>query len=271
MPNAKDAIGIQPHKFLMLGTTGSGKTSQILTLPGKKFMYLFDPNAILSIRGHDVDYEEFYATDLTLDVKSLSAVAPGSTERKGDKIMGKKASEVYLAWEKDFAAKMESGFFNNYNVIGMDSCTTFLDLIMDRILTINGRPGQFPGQDDYGPQMVTFTNVVRTLAGMGKMIYFTGHIELEKDELSQTIYRVPVMTGKLKSKIPLLFSDIFSMECSNDGKGNVSYKIQTVQDRRTPTVRCSFKGLQPYEDVTIDWSKPVVGQGIGGILMREQK
>lgn len=265
MPNALNQKGVQAHKFLVLGPTGSGKTSQFLTLPGKKFIYLFDPNALLTLRGYDVDYEEFYAQDISLDATSLSK------DKGGDKVTGKSRSEVYLNWEKDFDKKLSEGFFDQYDVIGMDSCTTFLDLIMDRILAINGRPGAWPGQDDYGPQMMTFTNVVRTMAGMGKMIYFTGHLSLEKDELSQTIYRIPVMTGKLKDKIPLLFSDIFATDCVTDAKGNVTYTIQTVSDRRTPTIRCSLRGLSPHEDVTIDWAKDPVGQGIGGLLNWEQK
>ena len=265
MANALNVKGIQPHKFFVLGPTGSGKTSQFLTLPGKKFIYLFDPNAMLTLRGHDVEYEEFYPQDLSLDIQSLKK------EKGGDSLMGKQRSEIYLNWEKDFDEKVSSGFFDDYDVIGMDSATTLLDLIMDRILAINGRAGAWPQQDDYGPQMVTFTNIVRTLTGMGKMIYFTGHLSLEKDELSQAIYRVPVMTGKLKDKIPLLFSDIFATDCQNDGKGNITYTIQTVGDRRTPTIRCSIKGLAPSEDVTIDWSEDVVGQGIGGLLNWEQK
>ena len=59
MPNAAEAKNIAPHTFLMLGPTGSGKTSQLLTLPGKKFAYLFDPNAILSLRGHDITMKNF--------------------------------------------------------------------------------------------------------------------------------------------------------------------------------------------------------------------
>lgn len=265
MPNALNAKGIMPHKFLLLGTTGTGKTSQFLTLPGKKFIYLFDPNALLTIRGHDVDYEEFYATDLSLDANSLKASVTG------DKHMANVRSDVYLNWEKDFEDKLTSGFFDAYDVIGMDSCTTLLDLIMDRILTINGRAGKWPQQDDYGPQMMTFTNIVRTMTGMGKMIFFTGHLSMEKDELTQKIYRVPVMTGKLKDKIPLLFSDIFATGVEQDAKWNTTYTIQTVSDTRTPTVRCSIKGLSPLEDVTIDWEQSPVGQGIGGLLNWELK
>lgn len=269
MPNAKDVKILAAHRILILGDTGSGKTSQFLTLPGKKFAYLFDPNAILSLKGHDVDYEEFLPKSLNLSAKSLSRDKT-TGQAKGDKTTNY-SSETYLEWERDFDQKYNSGFFDSYDAIAIDSVTTLLDIIMDRILTINGRAGSWPGQDDYGPQMMTFTNIMRTLTGMGKLIYVTGHLKLDKDELTQRIFRLPLMTGQLRNKIPLLFSDIFIGEAENDGRGKIGYKIQTVPDRMTTCVRTSIKGLEAFEDVTIDFSKPVEGQGIGGILNWEKK
>ena len=263
MPNAKTASDQIAHRFLVLGDTGSGKTTQMLTLPGKTFAYLFDSNALLSIRGHDIDYEEFLPDQLNLSVKSLSK------DKGGDKTTNH-ANTVYTAWEKDFNEKMEDGFFDAYDNIGFDSATTFLDLIMDRILTINGRAGQWPQQDDYGPQMVAFTNVVRTLTSLGKTLYMTGHLEVRQAEGSAKMLRQPMMTGRLRTKIPLLFSDIFIAEVSNDGKGNISHTLQTVPDRVTTTVRTSFKGLDPTEDVSLDFSKPLTEQGLGQLLKLEK-
>jgi len=262
MPNATDAMKSAKHKFLMLGDTGGGKTTQFLTLPGKKFMYLFDPNAILSLRGHDVDYEEFLPDNLNLSIRSLS-------KDRGDKLTNY-ASEVYNDWQKDFDKKLNDGFFDQYENIGFDSATTFLDLIMDRVLTINGRGGSWPQQDDYGPQMVGFTGVVRTLASLNKTLYMTGHLETKQDDLTKRILRSPMMTGRLKTKIPLLFSDILICDAENDGQGKINYRLNTVPDRMTPTIRCSFKGLKAFENVTLDFSKPLVGQGLGGFVMREQ-
>lgn len=265
MANAQSAHGTAKHKFLLLGDTGSGKTTQFLTLPGKKFIYLFDPNAILSLRGHDVEYEEFLPDRLNLSVRSLSK------DKGGDKTTNHQ-NDMYVEWEKDFDQKMESGFFEQFDVVGMDSATTFLDLIMDRILTINGRAGNWPQQDDYGPQMSTFTNVCRTLMSLDKTVFMTGHMETKQDELTKRILRQPMMTGRLRTKIPLLFSDIFITEAENDGKGNIKHKIQTAPDRMTTAVRSSFNPqLEAFEDVTIDWSQDVVGQGIGGLINWEAK
>jgi hypothetical protein len=262
MANARDAHERSARKILLLGDTGSGKTTQLLTLPGRKFAYLFDPNAILSLQGHDIEYEEFLPDKLNLSVKSLSK------DKGGDKTTNY-VNDMYVQWEKDFKEKLTGGFFDNFDVIAMDSATTFLDLIMDRMLTINGRAGAWPQQDDFGPQMQTFTNVCRQLMALNKIILMTGHLEAKKDELVGRIFRQPMMTGRLRTKIPLLFSDIFVCEVENDGRGSIKHKIQTVPDRMTTSVRCSIKGLQPFEDVTIDWKKPVEGQGIGGLMMRK--
>lgn len=263
MPNAKDKTTPAAHRILMLGDTGAGKTTQLLTLPGKKFAYLFDSNALLSLRGYDVDYEEFLPDDLNFNVTSLK-------KGVGDNITQNKA-DLFIEWQRDFNDRLKDGFFDAYDVIALDSATTFLDAIMDRTLTINGRAGQWPQQDDYGPQMVTFTNVCRTLISMGKTIFMTGHMELRQDSLSNKIYRQPMMTGRLKTKIPLLFSDIFVANVENDGKGGMVHNIQTVPDRITTTIRTSLRGLEPFENVTLDFSKPLEGrQGLGLILQLEK-
>ena len=94
---------------------------------------------------------------------------------------------------------------------------------------------------------------------------------MKQDELTKRIFRKPMMTGRLTTKIPLLFSDIFIAGADNDGSGKVNYKIQTVPDRMTTCVRTAIKGLEPFEEVTVDFSQEVVGQGIGGILNWESR
>ncbi len=264
MPNALDLTEPKAHKIYLMGDTGSGKTTQFLTLPGKKFAYLFDPNAILSLRGHDVDYEEFLPDQLHLQIKPLSK------QVAGDKSSVNIQNEVYLAFEKDFQTKIQTGFFDNYQNIMIDSATTLLGLIMDRQLSLNGRPGTWPQQDDYGPQMVVFMNICRTLTSIGKTVIMTGHMEEKKDETTGRMLRQPMITGQLRKKLPLLFSDIFVCESQNDGQGNIKHQFQTVPDRFTPGIRTAMKGLKPFEDVTIDWTKPIEGQGLGGILSRSK-
>ncbi len=73
------------------------------------------------------------------------------------------------------------------------------------------------------------------------------------------------------NKIPLLFSDIFGCDSDNDLDGKATYQLHTTRDREFTVIRTSIKGLAAVEDVTVDWTQPVVGQGLGGILNWEAK
>lgn len=258
MPNAMQATNTAQRKVLMLGDTGNGKTSQFLTLPGKKYIYLFDPAGLESIRGFDVDYDEFLPTPVSAAVQSLSK------EKAGDKRIS--VSSVYKNFEEQFNQRLGDGFFDQYTWVGFDSATTLLDLMMDRVLTINGRLGQWPHEDDWGPQMIAFTNLCRTVTAMGKNLFMTGHMQDKKNRKTGATRRQPMMTGQLVQKIPLLFSDVFGCDVDVDGQGKAAYLLHTVPDGEFTVVRTSIKGLNPTENVTIDWSKDPVGQGLGGIF-----
>jgi len=200
MPNALDALKSTNHRILMLGNTGNGKTSQIVTLPGRKYVHIFDQNALLSLRGHDIDYDEYMPDPVGMAATSMSEKPKGGPSDKSKA----SPSTAYKLFEEQFNERMSTGFFDQYDVIGMDSATTFLDLIMDRVLSINGRVGQWPQQDDYGPQMVTFTNVCRALTGLGKTIYMTGHMEVRQDELTKKKTQKWKDTNQILNLISLL-------------------------------------------------------------------
>lgn len=264
MPNAANIKTEEARpKILALGQTGGGKTSAFLTLPGKKFAYLFDPNALLSLKGHDIDYEEFLPDKISLKLTSLKE----STRKKiGINRYANKGGELYSAWEDDFEGKIESGFFDSYDWICFDSFTTLSDMVMDGILAINGRGGQWPQQDDYGPQMLGLTSIMRTATSLKKGIYVTGHIEVKQDELTKKIFYTPLMTGRLRAKLPLLFSEILLFEAQSDQKGNVNYIVQTKADRMMPIIRTTMKKAIFREDITIDFSDELTNQGLGGLM-----
>lgn len=265
MPNAKDMHQPTLHKFFVAGPIGSGKTSGFLTLPGRKFAYLFDANAILTLQGYDIDYEEFLPEDVSLKITSLSRETTAKL-KPGERPPKESGAELYTRWEEDFEQKCDSGFFDSYDCIMFDSSTTFLDLIMDRVLAINGRAGQWPNQDDYGPQMLAFSKIVRRAASLRKSIYFTGHVELRQDDVSKRVQQEFMLTGKLRTKIPLLFSEVLITGTQMDKtSGAVNHTVQTVADREFPNVRCTLKHARPKEVVTVDWTKDPVGQGLGGL------
>lgn len=265
MPNAMNVTtdDVGKPKFLLVGSTGSGKTAQMLTLPGKTFAYLFDPSALSTLKGHDIDYEEFMPTKVNLGAVSLS-------KGKSDPKTKSDASDVFSQWALDADKKIEKGFFKEYDNICFDSFTTFSAIVMDRVLKLNGREGQFPQQDDWAGQMQTITNVVRTFIGMNKILLFTAHDQFKQDNISSRMQNVIMLTGQLRVTLPLLFSEIWHMECASTASSE-KFQAQTRPDRLNPTIRCTYKDMEMFHDVTIqDWNNPTK-YGIGKLLTNERK
>jgi len=269
--NAKDAGAVAQPRMFVIGPTGVGKTTQFLTFPGKKFAYIFDPSGLMALRGYDVDYEQYLPENLDLGLTSLSKDKAAAATRYHAKKVDKDAgAKLYQAWEEDFEKKMEEGFFDDYDAIMIDSATTLLDMIMDGILAINGRPGQWPNQDDYGPQMITFTKIVRRLNSLGKLIYMTGHTEMQQDGITHQIVNQPVLTGKLKQKIPLLFSEVLILEAEADKHGNVNWNAQFRPDKRNQAVRSSLRNVRYKEEITLDFDQDLTGQGLAALFATQE-
>lgn len=264
MPSTRDLKPEQGFRIMALGAAGSGKTTAFVTLSGRKFAYIVDPNSLRSLQGSDIDYELFQPDVSTFNLRSLSA-----SGRKDQATIRDSGSEAYIEWERHFESALESGLLLGYDWVMLDSISTFADMIMDRVLVLNNRAGQVPQQDDYSPVMVSLRNIVRRLCSLQRAdgtfvnIYVTGHLEPNKDELTGRIFNTPLLIGKLRQKLPILFSDLLIFEADTTKEGKVSYSVATTPSKMNPGTRCSKRGLPPVLDVTIDWSRPLAEQGLG--------
>lgn len=263
MPNAKDFEGGN-DKFLVIGETGSGKTSLFSTIPGKKFIYIFDPNALNTLKGCDVDYEIFTPDTISMKVTPLAKSA------KSDKHATPLEPRTYVLWEEDFEKKIADGFFDAYDAIGFDSMTTFCDLVMDRVQYLNGRFGKQPEQDDWAAQINTIKNVFRQATSMGMMVYATAHKDLKQDELTKRIQYQIILPGQLRSKLPLLFSEVWNCEADVDSNNKPIYKILTRPDKQNKVGRSTLTD-EPVVDVTIPKGADPTQYGIGKLLRESKK
>lgn len=264
MPNAKDYTN-DDERFLAVGSTGAGKTAGFLTLSGKKFIYMFDPSGLSTLRGQDVDYELF-----TPDILNMNAVTLKSGV--GDRYGKPPEPRTYVEFEEHFENALKTDFFNQYDVIGFDSMTTFQDLVMDRIMYLNGRYGKWPEQADWTATMNTIVNVMRTLTSIrGKTVYVTAHIEFKQEGDSGKMQNILQFIGRLRNKLPLLFSNIWQFYADRDKNNNIRFMVQTQPDRYSPYLRSTIKGLSSAEDMTVeDWSKPQE-YGIASLLRKANK
>jgi hypothetical protein len=263
MQNAQDATVSAYQNILILGGAGSGKTTQLRSLHGRKFAYLFDPNALASLRGADIDYEEILPDAQDIDM-SLKGFNKGS---KNDAPPGKKPREprAFVTWLEDFNAKYDAGFFATYDWLAFDSFTLFAQAMMDRILWLNNRYGQIEDLADYRVAGSKMTEIVRSIASLKINLFATGHTTSYQDEKTKRVIEQIQLPGKARNMLPLLFSNIWFLRQSADEK--TGYTMLTrAEPRGFQEIRTTLSGLKPIEDITIkDFARPQEF-GIGKLL-----
>jgi len=259
IPNAKDAADAAYERVIVAGQTGSGKTTQILTLPGKKFVYIFDPNALASLKGHDLDYEIFMPEFTEID-STLKGFNKGA---KDDKPVSEKEPTLYLRWVEDLNRRDDEGFFDDYDWVCFDSLTFLVQAVMDRQLYINGRYGKVEDLGDYRVVGSKISDVFRTITSLPMHVYATAHIDSFQDEKTKKTEVLLRLPGKARVMLPLVCTSIFLLSLGDDNK----YQAQTRPDQRgLQSIRSSVKGLKQFEDVTIaDFENPGAS-GIGNLL-----
>lgn len=259
------------NSLLVVGGGGGGKTQGIVTLPGKKFVYVFDPNAMQTLKGFkNVDYLEFIPERIDLDAVTLKTDTRDTYSRPPE-------PRTYIEFERDFEERIEANFFEDYDAICFDSSTTMHDILYDRIMYLNGRFGKWPEIADHTAVVNSFIKILRTATGLRKksgeplLLYLTAHVDLVKDETTGRLMNQLAVTGAGRRRVPLVFANIWLCFAEPDKDGRTVWNVRTAPDRYTPFLRSAVRGLEPVEDVTIDdWNDPI-GEGIGGLLSYQQK
>ena len=250
-------------RILAIGPAGSGKTTQLRTLPGKKLLFCFEDNALNSLKGDpDIDYQLYLPDVVEIAPRSLSSKQNvRSTPATGEK------PAAFDNFVRDFNSLLQDdrkATFGKYDVIAIDSLTSLSKAVMDAVLWLNNRMGQQPAMDDWAAQLNTIENTVRKVTSLPKMVYITAHDTLIQDELTKKIVNELVLTGQLKTRIPMLFSDIMKFQCEDE-----KFSMLTQPDRYNVKVRRSLPDLDAVVDVTIkDFGAPQ-NFGLGRLLNGE--
>ena len=266
MQNAKD-IPPTHKRFLLWGASGTGKTSQFLTLPGKKFLYIFDPSGVEGIRGYDVDFELILPDSMNLNISSSSA--DGAT--RGTK-MQQDAPQAAANFLLDLRKKKKEGFFDQYDAVGMDSVTFYAKLVMDRIVWNNQRPGHTPHQDDYAPEMNQVFNAMREFIAIpGCTLFASTHEENKEDKRTGLTNVEYALTGKLRVWLTGLFTDVFRTIVGEKDENIGKHYVVTGKIARAGGIRKSIRWLDHIHEVTIkDWDN-LETQGLGAILAEDER
>lgn len=270
--NAGDLTAPTHHKFMVVGQAGSGKSKLVTTLPGKTFVWAFDPSAESAYSGCSwIDYSSY-----SLDLLDLTPYSLSKSVNERLATIGKpEPPKAYLEYAKDFNEAWASRLYDKYDNVVLDSATTFQDIAMDAVMFNNGRFGKVPQQDDYPAQMALTMRNFRSLCSLSKNIYIIFHDTLEQDDSTKKMLYIPLIVGKNKARVPNLFNHL--IRCTAEQERNKAtnqletvYKIQTSPDRYCPGIRTAFQGLDPMHDVTIGDFSRAQEYGLGKI-MKEQK
>lgn len=271
MPNAKDANSSTSfQKILVLGKTGAGKTAQLWSLPGRKFVYLFDPAGLLTLRGCDLEYEQFLPDALEMDA-TLKGFSKNSKDDKPPLNINPKTlrePSVYMRWVEDLNRRVGSGYFNDFDWVCFDSLTLLAQAVMDRQLWLNNRYGGIEELADYRVVGNKIAEVFRSICSLPVNLYCTGHINTYQDEKTKRIDSAINLPGKARALLPLLFSNIWEIRATTDD--DTSYVLFTKPEPRGfQDIRTTIKGLKPREDITIKDFKRAGDYGIGKLIKSE--
>ena len=275
MANAKDVSGIKHERILLIGDTGSGKSTQLLTLPGRKFVYIFDPNALATYAGFDVDYET-YLPELA-DVDFMPRSIRKDKKQYKDEVKGFTGGDtkLYLDWAADVNQKVADGFFDDYDVVAIDSLTLWGAAALDRIGQLQEQVGSEDNRTDYRIAGEVESNALRAFLSLPCTIVCMAHTEVWQDDKTHKIFKRITLHGGARVRVPLLFTNIW-VTAGEEGEEGYMYTLQTRPDRDNPIVRSTVPDLDFIEDVTIpsDVFKEhgdLTQYGIGGILSRTNR
>jgi hypothetical protein len=119
---------------------------------------------------------------------------------------------------------------------------------MNSVLKKKGRAGGIPqsgsgGDNDYVHQMLALENELAAMFNLPCDLILICHPDSEKDEVTGKMFIMPLITGKAKIRIPLLFDEMYyaKAEATKDG---VTYSLLTrLTNQFQASSRLSRKGL----------------------------
>jgi hypothetical protein len=207
--------------FLIYGGVGSGKTSLVRTCPTPILVHSFDPNGSEVLRGR------FKGCPYKGNVESGDIFVDRSFE-----IDHTKKPEAFENWKKEFDRLVDLDFFSKIGTFVIDSGTTFSSAALSCTMAKAGRAGGVPRQDDWHPQMILLEHAIKRIINQPCNTVFICHDQVIKDEITGKLSISVLLTGKLVTRIPLLFDEIYYAKTAETSRG-IEYKLQT---QKTTTI-----------------------------------
>lgn len=213
MANAKDIKPEGNSSILLIGDSGTHKTFFLGTCP-KPYIFDFD-NGMLVNRGKDIEYDKF------IDAPK------GQPARPTDGIYVWGTAWMEFIKKVNAIGEMIGKGTCPFRTLGLDSLTLMADLCMNFILKTNNR--ESPTQADWGAFLKAMKTVVQQLNSWPIQVVLTAHIKRDMNDLTQTIEKLPLISGQFSGLVSVLFNEVYFTEAASDKDGNMKFWLVTQQ------------------------------------------
>ena len=229
--------------FLIYGHTGTGKTHCLRTARRPLLVHSFDPGGVKSIRSLLKDPKSGCYADTRFEVEDA------------------KNPTAWNQWERAITDLEREGIPETLGTYAIDSGTLWSEAMMNTIVHMKGRTNGIPQLQDYMVQMLTIRDTMKKLSGWPCDVVLTGHIDIEKDDVSGKLFTSVLMTGKLKVRIPLLFDEIYITMCQETSKGPEHTFLTCPDGQYFGRTRLGEDGMfEPYEKPDIKYLLDKAGE-----------
>lgn len=225
----------ETFNVIVYGPMGTGKTQLLTTARRPILIHSFDPGGTVTIR----DLLKDPKSSMYADVRFESDQAKRPT--------------AWSLWERTMDELDRANAFGELGTFAIDSATTWTTSLMNEILRRANRANGVPQLQDYMVQQQTVMDELRRFASLPCDCILTGHIEMTRDEPTGKLFNTILLTGKLSTKVPLLFDEVYCAQTELDRDGNRVFRLLTSPDGiYTARTRLGSNGrLSTYEEPNI--------------------
>jgi len=195
---------------LVYGDFGTGKTTFISTAPKPIWIHSFDPGGTTTACLQPlIEKGDVIVTDFS-----------------GDSF---RDARMFVEWEKEFRSMKSDGVFQFLGTYCIDSLTKWADAMMNQIVKKGGMKNDgIPQPRDYLIQQMTTVDYLGIICDLPCNFICTGHVGLNKDEVTGKLETGLLLAGQLSNKVPLVFDEKWLTRV--EGKSDVRYILQTRND-----------------------------------------
>ena len=221
MPNTKDLVIPERSKILLVGRSGSGKTTSLGTFP--KPTYIMDTDQGLGpLMGQDIEYDTF-------------------VDRPG---------EIPHAYTDIMKKIIELGKLPNPPAtVALDSFTTFTDLLMSHVSKMLGKTNHLLDRGDWQQVTIRLMNFINQFTSLSCNTVLVAHSDYEKDDVTGIVRIAPLTIGKLKWRLGMYFSEVYYCEVFQDAKGGGRKYVWYTGSDSNHDAKSRLSGSAGYLDV----------------------